>query len=838
MTVDVESLRSRHFNIVPVRPRSKRALDGWKQYQTEWCSEDVPDGWNAAVICGETSDNLYVVDLDAAELYPVMSEYHDTYTVKSRRGYHLYFKWGRTPVNKSFKFFDPSGREIDVKAQGGYVMAPGSIHPDEDITYSVFKDAPVRTVEWPEIERVLRAAGFGNKGASIRDIEGGLKKGDRNQGLFKYARYLISKFGLDGEYLLMELRKVNEKSEDGGIDDSEVITIAQSAPNYASPGFTIDIGEILDFKQTIKDNIDSAAAEVDIMQFAPNIGKFGVKAIIAAVKEVAPAAVIRCGGDRLMRDIKPAGYGKPEAFNGMVISADNERTYVVEGVAACPRCNKTDVLKTDKFQTIRLPRCGDCNIDYEIDEAESTRNFKKRIVIQELLEEAAENDPVEYEAMVLDDDVKRVHVGDRLRFIARFRSEHDKKRGDSRILFEVMGIFPEDVAGDIMPSAEEVAEWKQGGVYDRVIESFAPNIVLPPELKEAIAYALRGGKMKPVRGIPRERIHLLLMGDPSAGKTALIEEAMEYLPGSSYNDSTNVSAVGLTIGMKTMKDGTHAARAGLLPMHHGNVIALDEIDKMDAKHRDFMLTCMESGYVTMAKIGTLSKVRAEVGIICGGNPRNGRFSGGNVADSFGLTAAFMSRFDTSWLVVDKNLPEVDDEIAQRAQSDTPPPMDRAALRRYFTYVRTLDPEIPRSMWPAINDLYKEMRNVTRGKDIDISQRQRHGLYRMVAASAAMNLREAAAAEDLDNVKRVTRAWLATFGDYDLIPADDAKEAKIAYIMDKYPDGITSDELDKELADASGWNPLETAAVITAMFKAGRIFSKEGKYHLKSRKGNS
>lgn len=119
---------------IPILAGSKLpALDSWKPYQTRLPTLRELRIWfqntkyNIAAITSWT--DLVVIDWDDAWLYsqwltsldgafPMVAQ---TYKVKTRRGWHLYF---RCQNAQSWK-----GVGVDVKAAGGYVLVPPSSHP-------------------------------------------------------------------------------------------------------------------------------------------------------------------------------------------------------------------------------------------------------------------------------------------------------------------------------------------------------------------------------------------------------------------------------------------------------------------------------------------------------------------------------------------------------------------------------------------------------------------------------------------------------------------------------------------------------------------------------------
>jgi len=114
---------------IPILARSKRpALQSWNRWQTELPSVEKLEFWfctgyNIAVLTGWRG--LAVVDFDSQDKWQSWQESHDvmdTYRVKTRRGWHLYFY-----VEAETTCY--RGEGVDVKASGGYVLTPPSVHP-------------------------------------------------------------------------------------------------------------------------------------------------------------------------------------------------------------------------------------------------------------------------------------------------------------------------------------------------------------------------------------------------------------------------------------------------------------------------------------------------------------------------------------------------------------------------------------------------------------------------------------------------------------------------------------------------------------------------------------
>ena len=124
------------LSVIPVIYREKKPALNWKPYQDRRPTQGELREWfhngqaqNVAVVCGQVSGNLVVVDFDSPEAYSRFFEGNaelerETPVVRTARGFHV---WLRTaePI-RSFVIPDLS---VDVIAEGKFVLVPPSIHP-------------------------------------------------------------------------------------------------------------------------------------------------------------------------------------------------------------------------------------------------------------------------------------------------------------------------------------------------------------------------------------------------------------------------------------------------------------------------------------------------------------------------------------------------------------------------------------------------------------------------------------------------------------------------------------------------------------------------------------
>ncbi len=166
MTADWSLAATRGFSVFPLLQHSKRpAIEKWEPYQSAPPSPSLVAGWaaqtslNMAVATGAVSGCI-VLDADSL-LSRIAAEERglpDTLTVATPRGTHFYFAHPGWPVSNR------AGRSwcgidgLDLRADGGYVVGPGSYYVPSaaevaagkvEGAYRIERDVPIADApEW------------------------------------------------------------------------------------------------------------------------------------------------------------------------------------------------------------------------------------------------------------------------------------------------------------------------------------------------------------------------------------------------------------------------------------------------------------------------------------------------------------------------------------------------------------------------------------------------------------------------------------------------------------------------------------------------------------------
>ena len=137
-------LRAFGFSVFPLQPRSKKPIGSWKSYQKAITSDRNCQGWdhggyNLAIATGRVS-GCFVLDVDGAVGKQTLQRLIDTHGalpetigVQTGKGFHYYFAY---PEDESIAIRNLASRSsdggtlegLDVRGDGGYVVAPPSVH--------------------------------------------------------------------------------------------------------------------------------------------------------------------------------------------------------------------------------------------------------------------------------------------------------------------------------------------------------------------------------------------------------------------------------------------------------------------------------------------------------------------------------------------------------------------------------------------------------------------------------------------------------------------------------------------------------------------------------------
>jgi hypothetical protein len=221
------------LNVIPAPAGSKGPTIQWSKYQKEKATDQEINQWlqdgsfqNIAVLCGETSGYLTVIDFDEMDAYkqsfdPKIED--ETLVVRSGsgRGVHVYLRGDRSVATVSYEHQRP---KFSVRGQGSIAILPPSVHPSGQ-RYEIIS----RRVEPMEVQQIqesltqlLTRLGVKDKEPlSMIEVVRGVSQGGREVNMFRLAWYLLKVPKLDEANAWAELQERN-KLNDPPLPNSEL----------------------------------------------------------------------------------------------------------------------------------------------------------------------------------------------------------------------------------------------------------------------------------------------------------------------------------------------------------------------------------------------------------------------------------------------------------------------------------------------------------------------------------------------------------------------------------------------------------------------------------------
>jgi Bifunctional DNA primase/polymerase, N-terminal/Primase C terminal 1 (PriCT-1) len=234
------ALARRGLAVFPCRPRGKEpaTANGCNAATVDPCLierwwRQEPD-CNIGIATGARS-HVFALDVDGGDAETALRKLEDEHgalppTVESitARGRHLYFEWPGKPVRNSAGTVGPG---LDIRGDGGYVLAPPSLHPSGR-AYCWSVDSAGAFAHAPEWLLAKANGGNGNGAATSpsawRDlVRDGVNEGARNGSFARLAGYLL-RHRVDPVVALEMLLSWNATRCRPPLDAAEVVSIVDS----------------------------------------------------------------------------------------------------------------------------------------------------------------------------------------------------------------------------------------------------------------------------------------------------------------------------------------------------------------------------------------------------------------------------------------------------------------------------------------------------------------------------------------------------------------------------------------------------------------------------------
>lgn len=477
-----------------------------------------------------------------------------------------------------------------------------------------------------------------------------------------------------------------------------------------------------------------------------------------------------------IRDIRSSNIDKLVCLNGIVRQKSDVRPQVTTARFECPSCgNIMSIIQIDsKFK--EPSRCG-CGRKGKFRMISKELVDAQKIVLEEIAEDLDGDQPKRIDIFLKNDLVsplsdKKTNPGTKIRVTGQVKEVPiPAKDGGKLVRFDLMidsnMVEPlEESFGDIAISKEEekkiVELSRDPKILNKLVNSMAPSIYGHDKVKEAIIMQLLGGvrKVRTDGVITRGDMHILLVGDPGAGKSQLIKRAQLIAPKSRYVSGKGASGAGLTAAV--VRDEFlrgWALEAGALVLANKGFCMIDEMDKMSKEDRDAMHEALEQQTVSISKANIQATLRCETTVLAAANPKWGRFDPYEIlGKQIDLPPALISRFDLIFPIRDLPNKEQDEMLAgfvlnlHQTSDAGKCDIETDLLKKYIAFARrNCMPKLTDGALEEIKTYYVKMR-ASGGEDggikaIPITARQLEALVRLAEAAARSRLSDKVTKKD-------------------------------------------------------------------------------------------
>lgn len=205
-------------------------------------------------------------------------------------------------------------------------------------------------------------------------------------------------------------------------------------------------------------------------------------------------------------------------------------------------------------------------------------------------------------------------------------------------------------------------------IYEKISKSVASAIYGNEDIKKAVACLLFSGCRKRLQEGVRLRgdIHILLLGDPSTGKSQFLKFVERAAPIAVYTSGKGSSAAGLTASIvKDMSSGEFQLEGGAMVLGDGGIVCIDEFDKMRTQDRVAIHEAMEQQTISVAKAGITTTLNSRCSVLAASNPIHGKLDDLKATqDQIDFQTTILSRFDCIFLCKDVRDSHKDTNLAQ------------------------------------------------------------------------------------------------------------------------------------------------------------------------------
>ena len=437
--------------------------------------------------------------------------------------------------------------------------------------------------------------------------------------------------------------------------------------------------------------------------------------------------------------------GKLKSITGWIAYIENPPHIVyTEKFYYCSSCRNSLVYDS------KPKKCDSCGAsDLQFDAASSKGKTVQELFLMENFEDiTSQATPGIISIFVDGHNINKFSIGDRLEVtgvVSQFNKKLNIYLGLEAMLCKITGNTELEITKEEEMKIFEISK----DPWNYIHKAFASSIIGQEYdiIKESLAIAIAGG----ADSQKRDKIHILMIGNPGVGKSELLKAIKNDSPKGFY--VSDASGPGLTAAISEV-NGSRVMVPGMLVLANKGVLGIDELDKMRKEDTVALHSAMEQLEFTKSKAGIKMRFETATTVIAAANPINSIFDQKKtILEQINLPESLLQRFDLIWAITGNA--EINSySILQNTETSDDP-----LIRKYFAYCSRIQPSSAR-VEKQISSYFDNLRH--QSGDIMINARTLLAMKRIVQASARLHLRNQANEDDLATMERIFQAYLQQF----------------------------------------------------------------------------
>lgn len=507
---------------------------------------------------------------------------------------------------------------------------------------------------------------------------------------------------------------------------------------------------------------------------------------------------------------------------GMITSRTNIFKMKNEIILSCNNCGYSDkrLLDNPIFDYSNKEDCPSCKKEKKLIESES--NYLNAITI-ELQDTETFNEIERLQVILFEEDTKNINLGERVIItgVIQITTFESKNKKPHSILY-AKSVEYESKEEIIITSKDREAIEKftrlkigENNIIDILVSMFDITTIGHDNIKKGLLIAavnsgidnnynkknfVSNSNSIGINHKKRQRINVLIIGDPGLAKSKLLKRIVQLVPNSKYESAQNSSGKSLT-AIVSKEGESFVLRLGPVPLAKGAICSLNEFSRMAFEDQGHLLDVMEEGEFTINKHGINAKILSPTTIISSSNPINNSkwIDSEKISiDEIPALKPIIDRYDLIFVVRtirdEYNIRKYTYEKAD--QEDRKIPDYSVYLKKHILYAKRFNPKLSEEAKSMINEYHINMR----GKNSFGSNRILDTLFRVSKAIAKLKLKNIVDENDAKETMEFYNVILQQIENVVNIPdnpRDIAYEECISVLKEIGPNAISMEELFKK-----------------------------------------